>query len=143
MSYSDDFQAGDINQVQRALPRLIERAENVFVHVPSSNFPTSPLSRFLCEADPLARESIPSFFGKQNAKSLRYLMNQLRVVKSKAEVRLMRKAGQSSGNAFTDLMKVMPLSEPEVAMFLENRFRKRGCDRSGYVPVVASGEVSH
>ena len=99
------------------------------------------MSRYLCEANPLAREDIPSFFKKQNAKSLRPLMNRLRVAKSKAEVRLMRKAGQSSANAFTDLMKIMPSSEPEVATFLENSFRKWGCDRSAYVPVVANGEV--
>ena len=119
----------------------MKRAENIFVHVPRSNFPASALSRFLSGANPLAREDIPSFFQKRNAKSLRHLMNQLRVVKSQSEVRLMRKAGQSSGNAYTDLMKATPSSEPDVATFLENRFKTWGCDRSAYVPVVAGGEV--
>lgn len=119
----------------------MERAKNVFVHVPSTNFPSSSLSRYLYEVELSAHEDVPQFFRKQNAKSLRHLMNQLRVVKSKAEVRNMREAGKLSGNSFTDLMSIEIPSERDVATFLENSFRSHGGDRSAYVPVVAGGEV--
>lgn len=119
----------------------MKSAKHIFAHVPSTNYPASPLSRFLYKAELSARDDVPQFLKEHNAKSLRHLMNQLRAIKSDAEVRNMRKAGQYSGNAFTDLMSMKAISESDVATVLEYRLRMQGCDRSAYVPVIAGGEV--
>ena len=46
-----------------------------------------------------------------------------------------------SGRAITNVMRQGLSSEKEVAAFLEYDIKKQGCDCSGYVPVVAGGEV--
>ena len=135
------FQTGSVDQAHKILPEVMERAKNVFVHVPSANLPSSSLSRYLYKAELLAHDDVPQSLRERNARSLKYLMNQLRAIKSEAEVRNMRKAGRYSGNAFTDLMSIRATSESDAATILEYRFRMQGCDRSAYVPVIAGGEV--
>ena len=75
-------------------------------------------------------------------KPLRPLLNDLRVVKSEDETKLMRRIGQMSGRAITEAMTQPFASEKHLWTFLEYRFRTQGCDGSAYVPVVAGGEVS-
>ena len=54
----------------------------------------------------------------------------------------MRKAGQNSGRAFTDAMRQSWTREKDLGNYLEYEFKRRGCDASAYVPVVAGGEVA-
>ena len=72
---------------------------------------------------------------------LRPLLNDLRVVKSEAEIKLMRSVGQKSGRAITEAMGEHFRLEKSLWSSLEYRFREHGCDGSAYVPVVAGGEV--
>ena len=53
----------------------------------------------------------------------------------------MRKAGQASGRSFTEAMRHVWTKEKDLAAFLEYMFKRRGCDGSAYVPVVAGGKV--
>jgi len=53
----------------------------------------------------------------------------------------MRKAGQASGRAFTDVMRQTWTRERDLCNALEYGFKTRGCDGSAYVPVVAGGKV--
>lgn len=53
----------------------------------------------------------------------------------------MRKAGQASGRAFTDIMRQTWTREKDLCNALEYGFKARGCDGSAYVPVVAGGKV--
>ena len=69
-------------------------------------------------------------------------MNEVRNLKSDAEVANMRKAGQASGRAYTDAMRQAWTKEKDLAAYLDYQFRARGCDCSAYVPVVAGGQVS-
>ncbi|ORY81454.1 metallopeptidase [Protomyces lactucae-debilis] len=68
------------------------------------------------------------------------LVHRLRSVKSAAEIKLMRQAGQFSGRAFNDTMSQGWTSEAAVQAELRHRFVKHGAHREGYVPVVASGD---
>lgn len=68
-------------------------------------------------------------------------MNNLRLFKSEAEIRNMRKAGQASARAFTEAMRKEFKTEKELWAFLDYRFKMLGCDGSAYVPVVAGGKV--
>lgn len=72
-------------------------------------------------------------------KSLRPLMNQLRVVKSRAEVKNMRLAGKISGRAFTEAMRNQWQLEKDLGAFLDYKFRTGGCENSAYIPVIGGG----
>ena len=66
-------------------------------------------------------------------------MNGLRVTKSEAEIKLMRRAGQESGRAITAAMKRTFGGERALQVAIETGFLERGLERSAYVPVVAGG----
>ncbi len=69
-------------------------------------------------------------------------MDQLRVVKSDAEVANMRRAGQMSGRAITKAMARSWGTERSLHAFLDYNFKANGCEEEAYEPVVASGKVS-
>lgn len=75
-------------------------------------------------------------------KPLRPVINELRIVKSDAEVTNMRFVGQASGRAFTQAMRRKFTREKDLAAFLDYQFKLNGCDTNAYVPVVAGGDVS-
>jgi intermediate cleaving peptidase 55 len=68
-------------------------------------------------------------------------MSRLRVTKSEAEIRNMRKAGQISGRVLTNAMRRSWKSEKELHIFLQHQFQLNGCDGEAYVPVIAGGKV--
>ena len=76
---------------------------------------------------------------KTTVKPLRPFLNDLRVVKSDAEIQNMRKAGQHSGRAITDAMRQTFAMEKDIDSFLDYWFKQDGCDGPAYVPVVAGG----
>ena len=76
-----------------------------------------------------------------NIVPLKNVINELRNLKSDAEIANMRKAGQASGRAYTDAMRQAWTKEKDLAAYLDYQFRARGCDCSAYVPVVAGGQV--
>lgn len=53
----------------------------------------------------------------------------------------MRKAGQASGRAFTEAMRQAWILEKDLTAYLEYMFKRKGCETSAYVPVVAGGKV--
>jgi intermediate cleaving peptidase 55 len=73
-------------------------------------------------------------------KPLRPLMNDLRVIKSKAEIANMRLAGKYSGRAFTNAMRRQWAKEKDLGAFLDYEFKIQGCDTTAYVPVIAGGK---
>ncbi|KAI9226389.1 MAG: peptidase M24, structural domain-containing protein, partial [Piptocephalis tieghemiana] len=68
-------------------------------------------------------------------------LQRMRWIKSAAEVRLMHKAGQITGEALIEVMRhTRPgVSENELASRMEWECRKRGAKGLSYVPVVAGG----
>lgn len=79
--------------------------------------------------------------GSSKVKPLKPVINDIRVYKSEAEITNMRRAGQTSGRAFTEAMRQSWTREKDLAAFLDYRFKIQGCDTSAYVPVVAGGQV--
>ncbi|KUI69863.1 Intermediate cleaving peptidase 55 [Cytospora mali] len=71
---------------------------------------------------------------------LQPIMNQLRVIKSPAEIANMRHAGRVSGRALTDAMRQGWTRERDLQAYIEYGFTRDGCDGPAYVPVVAGGE---
>lgn len=66
-------------------------------------------------------------------------MNDLRVIKSEAEIANMRLAGKASGRAFTNAMRQQWTLEKNLGAYLDYQFKANGCDTWAYVPVVAGG----
>ena len=89
----------------------------------------------------LKAESLARVLKPGSILPLKNLINEIRNLKSDAEIANMRKAGQASGRAYTDAMRQVWTKEKDLARYLDYQFRAGGCDCSAYVPVVAGGQV--
>ncbi|CAI6313097.1 unnamed protein product [Periconia digitata] len=147
---SDVFNAdvpGDIDQLPTALEAVLKRAEHVYTDLPGSRVPKNTLSRYLSGIEnPNQAGGIASLLRTAHAQPpnpLRPLLNDLRVLKTPAEIKNMRRAGQLSGRAITDAMRRSFTSEAELDAYLCNRFTQHTTDPNlqgpAYVPVVAGG----
>ena len=72
-------------------------------------------------------------------KPLKPLMNDIRVMKSEAEISNMRLAGKFSGRAFTNAMRRQWTKEKDLGAFLDYDFKIAGCETTAYPPVIAGG----
>ena len=97
-------------------------------------------SRFLHDPSPKA-EGLSNILETKNSLPLNNIMNEVRNLKSDAEIAIMRKTGQASGRAFTDAMRQVWRKEKDLAAFLDYQFKTQECDGSAYIPVVAGGQV--
>jgi intermediate cleaving peptidase 55 len=137
--------AGDINHLPRLLPPVVARAKNVYTDLPTSRISKNVLSRYLAAAEPARRGGIATVFrdarddNELSMKPLRPLLNDLRIIKSEAEIQNMRRAGQHSGRAITDAMRQSFTAEKDLDSFLDYWFKQDNCDGPAYVPVVAGG----
>ena len=118
---------------------IIKEASTIYTNLISEPKNKS-FFRSLYGSSPRA-ESLEKVFQSNNILSLRNAVNEIRNLKSDAEVANMRKAGQASGRAFTDAMRQGWAKEKNLAAYLDYQFRLRGCDGSAYIPVVAGGQV--
>lgn len=132
---------GNVNHLPRILPEIIRGAKQVYTDLPRSIITNSIFTRYLSGIEmgrmggfaEVLRES-------SNVKPLRPLLNELRVMKSEAEVANMRKAGQISGRAITDAMRQSFSGEKDLDTFLDYRFKQNGLEGPAYVPVIAGGK---
>ncbi|OSS50668.1 hypothetical protein B5807_04677 [Epicoccum nigrum] len=135
----------DIDNLPRILSELITRTKNIFTDLPGSRLSKNTLSRFLSGSEPARIGGIQKVFrdardeNEISMKPLRPLLNELRVIKSDAEIENMRRAGQHSGRAITDAMRQSFTTEKDLDSFLDYWFKQDGCDGPAYVPVVAGG----
>lgn len=134
------LQSGDINNIQALLEPLIGAASEIYTDLAFKPKPSSIFSRLFAAASPKA-EGLEKIFETSKLKPLKPLMNDLRVLKSDAEIVNMRAAGQASGRSFTEAMRHAWTKEKDLAAFIEYKFKRHGCDGSAYVPVVAGGQV--
>jgi intermediate cleaving peptidase 55 len=132
---------GDINNLPKILPEVLKRAEQIYTDLPNSRINRNILSRYLSGAEPSRTGGIVTVFreSEKRVKPLRSYLNDLRVIKSEAELKNMRKAGQHSGRAITDAMRQSWSAEKDLDAFLDYWFKQNGCDGPAYVPVVAGG----
>lgn len=131
-------EAGDINNISRMLPDLIHGAKAVYTDIGSGGR-KSAFQRFLAGGDPKV-DGLAKLLQSATVKPLRPLMNELRVLKSEAELNCMRRAGTISGAVFTEAMRNHYISEKQLWADLAYGFRTQGLDGEAYVPVVAGGK---
>lgn len=123
--------AGDISKIGSVLPDILGKATRIYADFdrPESrdNAVWSRLKGDVSSWWPSSR--IPLY----------PLLNNLRAIKSPAEIANMRQAGQISGRAITDAMRRSWTREKDLHAFLDYRFTADGCDGPAYIPVVGGG----
>lgn len=122
---------GDINKLDRHLGPILAGASRIYtdIEVRTKDGRLTPFGDAVFQATD----------HKVGIDRLQLLANQLRVVKSPAEVANMRHAGRVSGRAITDAMRRPWACERDLQAFLEHGFAADGCGGPAYVPVVAGG----
>ncbi|KPI40112.1 Intermediate cleaving peptidase 55 [Cyphellophora attinorum] len=131
-------EAGDIDQLKHILPEIVGEATHVYTDICQPDTNQSALHRFLYGASPKKAE-FAELIGPRKPVRLRPVMNDLRVVKSAAEIGLMRYAGKASGRAHTDAMRHSWTKEKQLDAFLRYQFTVHGCETSAFEPVAAGG----
>ena len=83
-------------------------------------------------------EAFPGGFAPRD---IRPLLGELRKVKDKGEIELIRKAVDASVAAHLAAMKATRpgTSERELSALMQYEFEKRGCERPAYAPIVGAG----
>lgn len=132
-------ESGDVYDLTSQLSKMLAGAAEVYTDISTQPKKRSPFSELIFGSAAANLVRLSEQLSASNVKPLRPLMNELRVVKSAAEVANLRKAGQASARAFTDAMRQEWRTEYELENFLEYKFRANGCHTSAYVPVVAGG----
>ncbi|KAL8864382.1 MAG: hypothetical protein Q9198_009901, partial [Flavoplaca austrocitrina] len=132
--------SGDIKDIEKQLSRLIGDSSEVFTDASPSSPSASAFSRLFASKTSHNSQGLATLLDKKSVKSLRSILNEIRNIKSDAEITNMRRAGQASGRAFTEAMRQAWAAEKDLTAFLEYKFKRNGCDTSAYVPVVAGGK---
>ncbi|KAG9246933.1 peptidase M24, structural domain-containing protein [Calycina marina] len=128
-------EVGSIHNLHAILPPIIASASEVYTDEAKS---TSYGSIFKNQEESL------NFFQKMvrnsKLKPLKSLMNDLRIIKSPAEIANMRMAGKISGRTITNAMRRRWTKEKDLGAFLDYDFKLGGCEATAYFPVVAGGK---
>ncbi|KAF2091772.1 hypothetical protein K490DRAFT_30835 [Saccharata proteae CBS 121410] len=136
--------ADDIKNIGLALPDIMKRSKHIYTDLPGKLDHRSAITRYLSGTVTTANQGFPAALRAaapaKAPKPIRPLMNELRIIKSEAEIANMRKAGQASARAFSEAMGRRFETERELNTFLDYRFRSLGCDGIAYVPVIAGGQ---
>lgn len=133
---------GDVNDLPKILPEVVRRSKEVYTDLPKGRITKNILSRYLSGMEPVRTGGLAQVFRDAegvSVKALRPFVNELRAIKSEAEIKNMRKVGKHSGRAITDAMRQSFSAEKDLDSFLDYWFKQDGCDGPAYVPVVAGG----
>ncbi|KAN0119990.1 Peptidase M24, structural domain containing protein [Hyaloscypha variabilis] len=128
-------ESGDVNHLHTLLPPLISGASAIYTDIVKC----SGFGRFFRDQD-LVPNDFQKMIKNSKVKPLKPLMNELRILKSEAEIANMRLAGKFSGRAFTNAMRRQWTKEKDLGAFLDYDFKIGGCDTTAYVPVIAGGQ---
>ncbi|SPO02686.1 related to E.coli X-Pro aminopeptidase II [Cephalotrichum gorgonifer] len=129
--------AHDVAELSSRLPGILKTATSVYSDVkkPKAGHESTRLYDLLREgAGTEASLHLPS-----KVLPLSPVMDDLRMVKSPAEIANMRKAGKIAGRAITNLMRREWLFEQDIAAALEYDVKSSGCTGLSFIPVVAGG----
>jgi intermediate cleaving peptidase 55 len=121
--------AFDVGDLRHMISPILRRAKTTYVDYRHAKLGEAP-SKVVA----LLRDS-----RKGEPRSIQQMMDRLRLRKSPAELRNMRKAGQVAARAITNLMRREWASEHDIAARFEYDVKINGCESMAFVPVVAGG----
>jgi len=126
----------DISELDKRLPALMEAAEKVYYKVGSEPEFDRQIMRWMHQLHDTKDAHIP-----QELVSLEHDLHELRLFKSKAEVKAMRKAAKVAAKAHIEAMKAAPeaTNEAELQAELFMVFYRNHCPWS-YQPIVGAGD---
>ncbi|OHF00276.1 metallopeptidase family M24 [Colletotrichum orchidophilum] len=127
--------AEDIAKIDRCLPEILKGASRVYTDIQLPTRQGGENQGKLANLMNSDKSWLPSV-----RIPLSPVINQLRAIKSPAEIANMRLAGKISGRVITDAMRRSWTKEKDLHAFLDYRFTADGCDGPAYVPVVAGGQ---
>lgn len=130
-------EAYDIADLSLRLPDILKSASRIYADVqrPKPGHPGTRLHDLL--RDGAGTDASSQARGKLQA--LSPILDDLRMVKSPAEIANMRRAGRDSGRGITNLMRREWLYEQDVATELEYDVKRAGCTGLSFIPVVGGG----
>ena len=111
------FQSGDSSQISTILSPLLARATHVYSNISLGHSDSTPYSESLRIEKGTAKDGLIELLQKHGGRPARPFLNDLRAIKSDAEISNMKKAGQASGQAFTHAMKRQFMTETELETF--------------------------
>lgn len=138
----------DLSQLSSYIAKVVKRNDYIYYDNPLSdsnkndsaifsNFFSLPSSNSKYDSDIM---SLLSKYGtRKKVVALQKIIATMRRIKSPAELRIMRRAGQISGRAYNHAIAKRFRNERSLQAYLEYKFISGGCDRSAYIPVVAAG----
>ncbi|XP_054718279.1 xaa-Pro aminopeptidase 3-like [Uloborus diversus] len=90
----------------------------------------------------IMRDFMAAYKGKISVESPRSVLHEIRLIKSKREIDLLRKSCDIAAEAMTEVMKFSKPSISEAHLFAKMEFECRmgGADRLSFPPVVAGGD---
>lgn len=148
----DIFNADESDEIYRLGPyleKLIKRNRHIYVDLPEASkkqTTSSTFTNFFSIGKNKNLNSIHDLLKSTGSgkliRSLSPLITEMRTIKSSAELKVMRRAGQISGRAYNQAYAKRFKTERTLKSFLEYRFVSGGCDKSAYIPVVAAGSNS-
>ena len=131
-------EAGGIDSISNILPDIIHSAKEVYTDI-GSHGKKNALSRFFAGSATKV-DGLAKLLQKSTVKSLRPLMNEIRLTKSEAELDCMRRAGGVSGAVITEAMRKPYKTEKQLWADLSYGFKTQGLDGEAYVPVIGGGK---
>ncbi|OAX82860.1 hypothetical protein ACJ72_02789 [Emergomyces africanus] len=131
--------SGSMDAIILDPPSILSDASAIYTDLRLTGPSRSWLSRFFSS---LKKDNgiLEKLVASHKLRTLRPVLNELRIFKSEGEIQNMRKAGQASGRAFTEAMRNIFTKEKDIHAFLEYKFKANGCDGPAFVPVVAGGQ---
>ncbi|XP_053577367.1 xaa-Pro aminopeptidase 3 [Bombina bombina] len=127
-----------MDEFKHVLPRLLDEGVTLWCDCAR---PAHPALYSSC-LQPLVQSRAR---GKNPIRPIRHLVHQLRLVKSQAELELMKQAGRISSQAFIQTMSctTAPVDEAFIYAKFDFECRARGANILAYPPVVAGGNRSN
>lgn len=131
-------EARDVDSLSTVLPELVNAAEEVYTDIGTFG-KKGAVAKFV-QGSGTGVEGMQQTLKNTTVRQLRPLMNELRVLKSEAELDCMRRAGTISGAVITEAMRNQYTTEKQLWADLAYGFRSQGLDGEAYVPVIAGGQ---
>lgn len=141
-------EATDTRQLSVYITKIVQRNDYIYFDKPKENTDSRASSFFesffSVSSHPPSAISINDIIKQsgthKKVRGIKKVIADLRSLKSPAEIKIMRRAGQISGRAYNQAYAQRFRNERTLKSFLEYQFVSGGCEKSAYVPVVATGE---
>ena len=130
--------------IYQQLEILLDQVETVYMDTFDFKDTNRVHKFFKSHGQNILKGSLTELFRKSGSKRKEYksavaLIEKSRLVKSEAEINVLRIAAEISSIAYNQAYATQFASEAQLQAFLDYQFRMHGCQDSAYLPVVAGG----